>query len=635
MLFGLLVSAIAPAAAAAPVLIVVETNNDASTNGDGACSLREALINSNTSSDQSAGDCPAGSSAVDIIDLTGGLGAINIGSSLPSISAPVFIDGGEAAPAVALVNAGPPATDGLSFAIGSKGSTLRGVKLTGFQVGVRLDGGGVTLYNNWIGTQNGFDAALNLIGVDVTGAGDKIGIPGKAPNIISGNGSYGIILEPTSSKTLIQNNWIGIGVTDAVLGNSAAGILVRGKSATIGGMKEGQGNVISGNSNYGIDLRGTASGTKIQRNLIGLSATGNFTRSNGNGIIDSGSVGTVVGGTMPAATNFISANVAHAIIVNDVEHSSRSSITISGNIIGLDAVGTTRPNGGTGVLFMLATTTTKAKVSNNLIVGHGTTALGVTDTFAPVLSGSTGNCIFANPAGFMSTSAATITFKGNYWGAADGPGGVYPGSGDPVDTLAVQVSPFLSVAPASCKGWQPKSFKPADFGFTSNTTGPVKFTWAKVSSASEYNYQLAEDPGLITDVIAPGTSAGAMFTAGPLGYGDYFWQVRTRALDMGLGQGLDWYGPVLTFYVTIQSSPKPEAVVKPGNVTLRWLKYGTTPTTYNLEWFTSSGCLTGSTSVPTISTLTTTLPGLTSGNYSWRVQPNGGPVMPCWNFSIP
>ena len=49
----------------------------------------------------------------------------------------------------------------------------------------------------------------------------------------------------------------------------------------------------------------------------------------------------------------------------------------------------------------------------------------------------------------MATTGGVISAAGNWWGAADGPAGVGPGSGDAVG-LNVDYSGFQTVAPAGC-----------------------------------------------------------------------------------------------------------------------------------------------------------------------------------------
>src|SRR5208337_532335 len=98
------------------------------------------------------------------------------------------------------------------------------------------------------------------VGGNVAGAG----------NVISGNTSYGILIE-SSSGTLIEGNLIGTDVTgQSALGNPIGVLFVNSLLNTVGGNVAGAGNVISGNTSYGIEIIGSIStGNQVLGNLIG------------------------------------------------------------------------------------------------------------------------------------------------------------------------------------------------------------------------------------------------------------------------------------------------------------------------------------------------------------------------------
>jgi titin len=77
---------------------------------------------------------------------------------------------------------------------------------------------------NWIGTTTtGLRADPNGIGVVIAG-GQQTAVHG---NIISGNTNAGIdIVEPTSTGNLIQANWIGVSARDRALGNGLQGVYI-------------------------------------------------------------------------------------------------------------------------------------------------------------------------------------------------------------------------------------------------------------------------------------------------------------------------------------------------------------------------------------------------------------------------
>ena len=71
--------------------ITVNTLSDSSTAGDGLCSLREAITNSNSGSDTTMGDCVAGTGNDTIVFSLSG--KITVASTLPSPTAVLEIDG--------------------------------------------------------------------------------------------------------------------------------------------------------------------------------------------------------------------------------------------------------------------------------------------------------------------------------------------------------------------------------------------------------------------------------------------------------------------------------------------------------------------------------------------------------------
>ena len=211
----------------------------------------------------------------------------------------------------------------------------------------------------------------NLIGTDVTGKkwlgngqsgvfvlnAPSTTIGGTTPasrNVISGNAD-GLSLLENSDNTLIEGNYLGTDITGgASLTNipanapSVDGIILRGISySTIGGTAAGAGNVISANTNYGIDCFVIGSeAIAIQGNLIGTDATG--TKPLGNtraGVNIGGPASVTVGGTVAGAGNVISGNLDDGL-----NFSGCAGLVVQGNYIGTDITGT-KPlgNGGDGI----------------------------------------------------------------------------------------------------------------------------------------------------------------------------------------------------------------------------------------------------------------------------------------------
>jgi len=144
-------------------------------------------------------------------------------------------------------------------------------------------------------------------------------------NVISGN-QIGVSIDSASHDTLITGNRIGTNATGtAALGNGI-GLSINGFANTIGGTAAGAGNLISGNSGDGVDVYGSgATDNLIEGNLVGTDATGKLTLGNsgiGVAIFSAGS-GNTVGGTASGAGNVISGNTAWGIAVETTDSTSK------------------------------------------------------------------------------------------------------------------------------------------------------------------------------------------------------------------------------------------------------------------------------------------------------------------------
>lgn len=161
-----------------------------------------------------------------------------------------------------------------------------------------------------------------------------------ARNVISGNNAAIRLFSSRTSGNLVQGNFIGVDVTGTVaLGNQGAGVVITGsENNVIGGTEAGAGNVISANQNHGITMDGDMSGARVQGNLIGLNAAGNAALPNGRiGVQVFTVANTIIGGTTPSARNVVSGHSQYGI---NVSASGRTGIQIQGNYIGTDASGT-------------------------------------------------------------------------------------------------------------------------------------------------------------------------------------------------------------------------------------------------------------------------------------------------------
>jgi hypothetical protein len=253
---------------------------------------------------------------------------------------------------------------------------------------------------NYIGTDATGTAALpNRVGIRAEGFGPVIG--GTAPgagNLISGNSAYGI--EIASERVMVQGNTIGADVTRTRALGNGAGVLVNTIPGTVIGGTAG--NLISGNVGDGIT--GRAVGLRIEGNLIGTNLDGTAPLGNGgNGISLAYAENTVIGGSAAAAGNVISGNGQNGIALGDTSSFTR----IQGNLIGTNATGTSAlANGGNGIYV-------------NSAMGSLTNLIGGTDTRSRnVISGNALDGIRLE-----GTVAGSFQIQGNYVGT-DGSGSI-------------------------------------------------------------------------------------------------------------------------------------------------------------------------------------------------------------------
>ena len=302
------------------------------------------------------------------IQLSGSaLPTLGEGTVIDATTQPGYIVGG---PVVELDGSALGAGSGLSMVLATGPSTIRGLVINGFPSnGLALRGtlGGHLVTGNYIGTDvSGTAGAGNgasgiFIG-EIGGAATTIGGDTLAErNIISGNGVRGLYLwafgaPGISSQIRIQGNYIGTDVTGMV----GLGVQVRGMTLEytsghlIGGPNPAEGNLISGNAGFAIELNGNNGGAGtgadnnvIEGNLIGTDRTGTAPLPNTTeGII----MFATSSGASSASNNTIRGNVIAAATGgnNGIRISGTADNNLyDGNFIGTDS-GSTIDLGNTG-----------------------------------------------------------------------------------------------------------------------------------------------------------------------------------------------------------------------------------------------------------------------------------------------
>jgi uncharacterized repeat protein (TIGR01451 family) len=316
---------------------------------------------------------------------------------------------------------GAAAFAGLKF--DGSGSTMVGLIIGGFTVGVQLGGtGGHHIYDSGIGNnpfEQGDLAPENTgDGIEVLSgsANDVIGYTAADGNNsyqddIYGNGGWGVSLDAGSGPTTVGHNFIGTDTTGHELGPGTEGYTGPTGTALPGnGPSDGNGlggvyvgdsngdviggsvlclnvsdvcdsNVISNNGGPGVDLAPGSSGATVASNYIGESlnfyytpptgepeqpADGGPLANHGAGVQDAGTDNTI-GGTAPGESNLISGNSDDGILLEG------SHANVEDNLIGLNFAGTgATPNTGAGILATDAggVATGANRISGNVIGGN-------------------------------------------------------------------------------------------------------------------------------------------------------------------------------------------------------------------------------------------------------------------------
>ena len=241
-----------PAGAAAT--IVVNSNADTAAD-DGVCTLREAIIasNSNAASGANPGECVSGDPGADVINfnITGAADftiagqngyTIQPSTGLPNISETVSINGYSQPGALANTAVAPQPLNGRllielkgSPSLGmpnvqANSSVIRGLVINSFDSsGLIIWGDDIQVLGNYIGTDpTGLIAepnALNGINGHNSGTSDRAIIGSTNPadrNVISGNAGAGITPNTGEDGWIVKGNYIGMGADGVTqVGNSA------------------------------------------------------------------------------------------------------------------------------------------------------------------------------------------------------------------------------------------------------------------------------------------------------------------------------------------------------------------------------------------------------------------------------
>ena len=378
--FALLFAPIVPGALAATITVTTTADS-------GAGSLRQAILDSNASP-----------GVVDTIafNITGagcaGVPAvctIKPATALPTVADPVIIDGytqpgsspntlaiGDDAVLLVELDGSLTGVNGIGFYVLANNTLIQGLVINRFAyTGIFIDGtgggtlGGHTVRGNFIGTDPSgtLAAGCGIWGIFLRAPDSNIGGPNPGDrNVISANGiatAFGtnVRLEGDFGADLtgsvVQGNYIG---TDAAgtgsLGGGTGIAFFSGSDVAIGGTGAGEGNVISGNDQFGISLVSSdcvtpVANNVIQGNRIGVDASGTNALGNAEGGIYLGCAAhdNKIGGTGVGAGNVIAHNGVPASLVGAGIFFNSAAGT--GNSIRANLI---HSNQGLGIAFVFA-----------------------------------------------------------------------------------------------------------------------------------------------------------------------------------------------------------------------------------------------------------------------------------------
>lgn len=255
------------------------------------------------------------------------------------------------------------------------------------------DPGILTITNNYIGYDPMNGSAGNAShGIDINiDSGDHSGSTvfiGEGNiltgNTISGNGGSGIrVNNENNSQVVIKGNYIGTSDMGTIaVGNRSDGIYVPKSlgSLIIGG--DGQGNLISGNLDNGIDIYESTSQTLIQGNYLSTNVDqDSYLPNNGIDIKAFDSSYITIGGATKNLGNVILQGLK--ITKNQYQN---SNVVIKNNFVGLTRTGFIRPTFSTTAGIEVNNIVGVSEISFNEITGFRKGIIVGTNSNVPILN---------------------------------------------------------------------------------------------------------------------------------------------------------------------------------------------------------------------------------------------------------
>jgi titin len=382
--------------------------------------------------------------------------------------------------------------------------------------GVQL-GNGNLVAGNFIGTDVTGTAALCNGGWGITnpdGGGvsnNTIGGPtASARNLITGNMQGGIQLggNAVAISNRIQGNYLGTDVTGTTaLPDGPIGVsIIGGLHNTIGGTAAGAGNLISGHSEYGIELSGFGTNV-IQGNYVGTDVTGTHALRNIYGIYVDTESDDTIGGTDPGAGNVISGNFEGVVVF--ARFFSLGNHVIQGNYIGTDPSGTARVSNQVGLALLLA--------AHNLVGQNNPAARNVIAD--PVEVFSNDNDLESNYFGVDATGTRLLGTGGLFVGGDNNRiGGTAPGAGNLITYASISGSGNLMQGNYVGTDYTGTVGLPGGYGLevagSNNTIGGTVTAARNLIASSAHSGLTLDGPGNLVEGNFIGTDVSGMVALG-------------------------------------------------------------------------------------------------------------------------
>lgn len=314
--------------------------------------------------------------------------------------------------------------DGIAIANGGEnlvdanlvsGNLFSGIDIRG------ADSSANKLRGNFIGTDiTGAEDFGNGAGITIDGAPRNVVGEPDAGNVISGNNGDGLKISGAgATETLVQANKIGTYVdASGPIENIGDGIEIdRASQTLVGGSEERFRNVISGNRENGVLIKGAgASQNRLEGNLIGPFVSPpedeEYVSNREDGVLIRDASQNVVGGTVLGSRNVVSGNTRNGI---EIAGRDSSSNRIQGNVVGLEPSGDdVLRNGTNGILIVDASSTLvggNVPLARNVVSGNGGAGIVVNGSLAEVFGVHASDTVIQG--NFVGTDLAGMDELGN------------------------------------------------------------------------------------------------------------------------------------------------------------------------------------------------------------------------------